>query len=83
MELFNLLNQLSLSSFYLNRSKCDVTLSLLLQNVRLQAAVYHKNRYHCTLTKRMWREKQNLWRSCKMLTISLHELPVSLRTKQY
>ena len=28
----------------------------------------------------MWREKLNLWRSCKKLTILLHELPVSLHT---
>ena len=49
-------------------------------SLRLQAAVYIKNSYHCTLTKRLWREKQNLWRSCKKLTILLHELPVSLHT---
>ena len=48
VELFTLLNQ----HLYLN-SKCDVTLSLLLQNVRLQAAVYNKNSYHCTLTNIM------------------------------
>ena len=79
---FTDLTNISLSSFHLN-SKCDVTLSLLHQNVRLQAAVYNKNSYHCTLTKIIWREKQNLWRSCKKLTILLNELPVSLHTKQF
>ena len=31
----------------------------------------------------MWTEKQNLWRSCKKLTILVYELPVSLNAKQY
>ena len=70
----------SASSFRLN-SKCDVTLSFTPpkrhSGYRLQF-ITKKN--HFTLTKRMWREKLNLWRSCKKLTILLHELPVSLHT---
>ena len=74
----------SASSFRLN-SKCDVTLSFtppkFHSGYRLQFIT--KIAISVLLTKRMWREKQNLWRSCKKLTIWLHELPVSLHTKQY